>query len=64
MYVPEDATKIWFCLLLNSELEQIAGLSPNSCVNRLKVYNASHHRQKKEERGTSGDFFCPSECVC
>jgi hypothetical protein len=27
-------------------------------------HNASHHRQQKAERGTSGDFCCPSACDC
>jgi len=26
--------------------------------------NASHHRQQKTERGTSGAFYCPSACDC
>lgn len=26
--------------------------------------NASHHRQQKAERGTSGAFCCPSACDC
>ena len=26
--------------------------------------NASHHRHKNAERGTSGAFLCPSACDC
>jgi hypothetical protein len=29
-----------------------------------KESNASHHRQQKAERGTSGAFCCPSACDC
>jgi len=28
------------------------------------IANASHHRQQKAERGTSGTFCCPSACDC